>query len=73
MNLTDFECTPIFRVFEMVKREAERYGASIGGQRDRGPNPQAHAGSHQRLLLAIWRALTRSKQILENRLGGCAG
>src|ERR1044071_3255280 len=27
MNLTDFEQTPIARVFEFVKREAERYGA----------------------------------------------
>jgi len=26
MNLTDFEQTPVHRVFEMVKREAERYG-----------------------------------------------
>jgi glutamate formiminotransferase/formiminotetrahydrofolate cyclodeaminase len=26
MNLTDFEQTPIHRVFEFVKREAERYG-----------------------------------------------
>lgn len=31
MNLTDFEQTPIHRVFEMVKREAERYGVSIVG------------------------------------------
>jgi glutamate formiminotransferase len=29
MNLTNFEKTPIFRVFELVKREAERYGVSI--------------------------------------------
>jgi glutamate formiminotransferase / 5-formyltetrahydrofolate cyclo-ligase len=29
MNLTDFEKTPIFRVFETVKREAERYGVAI--------------------------------------------
>jgi glutamate formiminotransferase/formiminotetrahydrofolate cyclodeaminase len=29
MNLTDFEQTPVHRVFEMVKCEAERYGASI--------------------------------------------
>ncbi|TLY74037.1 MAG: glutamate formimidoyltransferase, partial [Gammaproteobacteria bacterium] len=28
MNLTDFEQTPIQRVFEMVKREAARYGVS---------------------------------------------
>lgn len=31
INLTDFEQTPIHRVFEMVKREAERYGLSIVG------------------------------------------
>ncbi len=29
MNLTNYEKTPIFRVFEMVKREAERYGVMI--------------------------------------------
>ena len=29
MNLTNYQKTPIFRVFEMVKREAERYGISI--------------------------------------------
>jgi hypothetical protein len=28
MNLTDFEQTPIHRVFEFVKREAARYGVS---------------------------------------------
>jgi glutamate formiminotransferase len=29
INLTNFEKTPIFRVFEIVKREAVRYGVSI--------------------------------------------
>jgi len=29
MNLTNFEKTPIFRVFELVKREAERYGVAV--------------------------------------------
>jgi formiminotetrahydrofolate cyclodeaminase len=29
INLTDFEQTPIHRVFEMVRSEAERYGVSI--------------------------------------------
>src|SRR5262249_37597028 len=29
MNLTNYEKTPMFRVFELVKREAERYGVSI--------------------------------------------
>ncbi len=31
MNLTDFEQTPIHRVFEAVRTEAARYGASIVG------------------------------------------
>ena len=31
INLTDFEQTPIHRVFEMVEREARRYGVSIVG------------------------------------------
>ena len=29
MNLTNYEKTPIFRVFEFVKREAARYGVSV--------------------------------------------
>ncbi len=29
MNLTNFEKTPIFRVFEVVKREAARYGVNV--------------------------------------------
>src|SRR5215216_3058330 len=29
MNLTNYEKTPIFRVFEAVKREAARYGVSV--------------------------------------------
>ena len=29
MNLTNYQKTPVFRVFEMVKREAERYGVRI--------------------------------------------
>jgi glutamate formiminotransferase len=29
MNLTNFEKTPIYRVFEVVKREAARYGVNV--------------------------------------------
>jgi glutamate formiminotransferase len=29
MNLTNFEKTPMFRVFEVVKREAARYGVNV--------------------------------------------
>lgn len=31
INLTDFEQTPLHRVLEMVKREAERHGCSVAG------------------------------------------
>jgi glutamate formiminotransferase len=31
INLTDFEQTPLHRVFEMVKREAERHGCAVVG------------------------------------------
>src|SRR6202021_1698206 len=31
INMKDFEQTPLHRAFEMVKREAERYGVSIVG------------------------------------------
>jgi glutamate formiminotransferase len=29
MNLTNYEKTPIFRVFDLVKREAARYGVTV--------------------------------------------
>ena len=29
MNLTNYEKTPIYRVFEVVRREAARYGVSV--------------------------------------------
>ena len=29
MNLTNYEKTPLFRVFELVRREAARYGVSV--------------------------------------------
>ncbi len=31
INLTDFEQTPMHRVYEMVKREAERWGVQVVG------------------------------------------
>jgi glutamate formiminotransferase / formiminotetrahydrofolate cyclodeaminase len=41
MNLVNYEATPIFRVFEMVKREAARYGVLISGSEIVGLVPQA--------------------------------
>ncbi|MCK5305321.1 MAG: glutamate formiminotransferase, partial [Candidatus Heimdallarchaeota archaeon] len=29
MNITDYKGTPIHRVFDMIKREAERYGVAV--------------------------------------------
>jgi glutamate formiminotransferase / formiminotetrahydrofolate cyclodeaminase len=40
MNLTDFEQTAVHRVFEAVKREAERYGVSIAGSEIIGLMPR---------------------------------
>ena len=40
MNLLDFRKTPIFRVFETVRSEAERYGVSIVGSEIVGLVPQ---------------------------------
>ncbi|MCB9418719.1 MAG: glutamate formimidoyltransferase [Ardenticatenaceae bacterium] len=40
MNLTDFEKTPIYRVQEMVRREAARYGLSITKAELVGLTPQ---------------------------------
>ncbi len=41
MNLVNYEETPIFRVFELVKREAARYGVAIAGSEIVGLVPQA--------------------------------
>jgi glutamate formiminotransferase/formiminotetrahydrofolate cyclodeaminase len=41
MNLVKCQDTPIFRVFEMVKREASRYGVKIAGSEIVGLVPQA--------------------------------
>lgn len=39
MNLTNYSKTPIHRVFEMIKIEAERYGVEIDGTEIVGPLP----------------------------------
>ena len=41
MNLTNYEKTPIFRVFELVKREAERHGVAIANSEIIGLVPAA--------------------------------
>ncbi len=41
MNLVDHQATPVFRAFEMVRREAERYGVMVAGSEIVGLIPQS--------------------------------
>ena len=67
MNLTNYEKTPMFRVFETVKREAERYGVSILESEIVGLVPAAAltAAAEYYLQIAGFKSDT---QVLENRL-----
>ena len=67
MNLTNFEKTPIFRVFEMVKREAERYGVAILESEIVGLVPAAALIAAAEFYLQIERVQRRT-QVLENKL-----
>jgi glutamate formiminotransferase len=66
MNLTNYEKTPIFRVFETVKREAERYGVSILETEIVGLIPSAALNAAAEYYLQI--AGFNANQILENKL-----
>jgi glutamate formiminotransferase len=66
MNLTNYEKTPIFRVFEVVKREAARYGVNVLESEIVGLVPSAalHAAAEFYLQLEGF----KPEQILENKL-----
>jgi glutamate formiminotransferase len=66
MNLTNYEKTPIFRVFEMVRREAERYGVAVLESEIVGLVPSAALISAAEFYLQLERF--GSEQILENKL-----
>jgi glutamate formiminotransferase len=66
MNLTNYQKTPIFRVFEMVKREAERYGVSILESEIVGLVPSAALTSAAEFYLQL--AGFGPEQVLENNL-----
>jgi glutamate formiminotransferase len=66
INLTDFEQTPIPRVFEMVKREAERYGCAITGSEIVGLIPRAAIEQTAQFYLQIENF--SPALVLENRL-----
>jgi len=66
MNLTNYEKTPLFRVFEMVKREAERYGVMILESEIVGLIPNAALTSAAEFYLQI--EGFKPDQVLENKL-----
>jgi len=66
MNLTNYEKTPIFRVFETVKREAERYGVAILESEIVGLIPSAALNGAAEYYLQI--AGFKAEQVLENKL-----
>src|SRR5437879_13512998 len=66
INLTDFEQTPIHRVFEMVKREAERYGCAIVGSEIVGLVPKKALEMTADFYLQLENF--SPAQVLENRL-----
>ena len=66
MNLTNYEKTPMFRVFEAVKREAERYGVQVLESEIIGLVPAAALLSSAEHFLQI--ADFKPEQVLETRL-----
>lgn len=66
MNLTNYEKTPIFRVFEMVKREAERYGVRVLESEIVGLVPAAALMQTAEYFLQL--EGFSSGQVLENKL-----
>src|SRR5437868_10203932 len=71
MNLTDFEQTPIHRVFEMVKREAARYGVMPVSSEIVGLIPKKALEQAAEWFLQVENF--DSSLILENRLGAVMG
>jgi glutamate formiminotransferase len=66
MNLTNYEKTPIFRVFETVKREAARYGVSILESEIVGLVPSAALTQAAEFYLQL--EGFSADQVLENKL-----
>jgi glutamate formiminotransferase len=66
MNLTNYEKTPIFRVFEAVKREAERYGVQVLESEIVGLVPAAALNACAEYYLQV--TGFSAHQVLENKL-----
>jgi glutamate formiminotransferase len=66
MNLTNFEKTPIYRVFDVVKREAARYGVNVLESEIVGLVPTAALVATAEYALQLERFTPQ--QVLETRL-----
>ncbi len=66
MNMVNFEGTPLFHAFEMIKREAERYGVSVIGSEIVGLVPQKALNDSADFYLQLENF--SDNQILEHRL-----
>ncbi len=66
MNMVNYEGTPLFRAFEMVKREAERYGVTVAGSEIVGLVPQRALNDCADFYLQLENF--SESQILEQRL-----
>jgi glutamate formiminotransferase len=71
INLTDFDQTPVHRVFEMVKREAERYGVAIVGSEIVGLIPKRAIELTADFYLQLENF--SPAQVLENRIEAALG
>jgi glutamate formiminotransferase len=70
MNLTNYEKTPVFRVFETVKREAARYGVAVLESEIVGLIPSAALLATAEHFLQI--EGFKPEQVLENKLRAVA-
>jgi glutamate formiminotransferase len=66
MNMVNYEGTPLFRAFEMIKREAERYGVPVLGSEIVGLVPQGALNAVADFYLQL--ESFSENQILEHRL-----
>jgi glutamate formiminotransferase len=66
MNMVNYEGTPLFRAFEMIKREAERYGVAVVGSEIVGLVPQLALNAVADFYLQLEKF--SENQILEHRL-----
>ena len=71
INLTDCEQTPLHRVFEMVRREAERHGCAVAGTEIIGLIPRKALEAAAEYYLQIGKF--SPTQVLENRLAAVIG